>query len=286
MPLDPRWAGEPPAPPVAARPQHPRDPASPIGGGDSTEHRKTKSEVPVRTELPAPHPGLPYIVMGSPAQVDSSAKSRKGLLFAGLLPSKEKSSLPESTDSPPKVLSYEDWGFGADSAGERAAVLSGRAEGSALSLNGRQRKQPTLDLPGRGGGAAGAKTWHGFVWASGMGCPAIRPCCPLPSARTGPAVRETRPRRTVLRSSASRRARVRVPRRARLPAPPPTSRIKRGLYSGSTLDNDSIALTTLSSARWEASPGVQPPTCGGRTRPPPGGHRDKVNDSANIRATV
>ena len=153
MPLDPRWAGEPPAPAAAARPQTPRDPASPIGGGDSTEHRKTKSELPVRTELPAPHPGLPYIVMGSPAPVDSSAKSRKGLLFAGLLPSKEKSSLPESTDSPPKVLSYEDWGFGADSAGERAAVLSGRAEGSALSLNGRQRKQPTLDLPGSGGGS-------------------------------------------------------------------------------------------------------------------------------------
>ena len=114
----------------------------------------------------------------------------------------------------------------------------------------------------------------------------VVPRCPLLSDRTGPAVRETRPRRTVVPSSASRQARVRIPRRGRLPAPPPTSRIKRGLYSGSTLDNDSISLTPLSSARREASPGVQPPTYGGRARPPPGGHRDKVNDSANIRAMV
>ena len=184
------------------------------------------------------------------------------------------------------MLSYEDWGFGTDSARERAAVLSGRAEGSARSLNNRQRKQPDLDLPGSRRGAAGAKTRHGFIWASGMGCPANRTRCPLLSDRTGPAVRETRPRRTVVPSSASRQARVRMPRRGRLPAPPPTSRIKRGLYSGSTLDNDSISLTPLSSARREASPGVQPPTYGGRARPPPGGHRDKVNDSANIRAMV
>ena len=178
--------------------------------------------------------------------------------------------------------------------GALGPILLGSGRPSWAAERRDQRFRWTVDsgssqrstCPEVGGGAAGAKTWHGFVWASGMGCPAIRPCCPLPSARTGPAVRETRPRRTVLQSSASRRARVRVPRRARLPAPPPTSRIKRGLYSGSTLDNDSIALTTLSSARWEASPGVQPPTCGGRTRPPPGGHRDKVNDSANIRATV
>lgn len=93
------------------------------------------------------------------------------------------------------MLSYEDWGFGTDSARERAAVLSGRAEGSARSLNRRQRKQPDLDLPGRRRGAAGAKTRHGFIWASGMGCPANRTRYPLLSARTGPAVRETRPRR-------------------------------------------------------------------------------------------
>lgn len=164
------------------------------------------------------------------------------------------------------MLSYEDWGFGTKSSGERAAVLSGRAEGSARSLNSRQRKQPALDLSGRRWGAASAKTRHGFIWVSGMVCPANRARCPLLSAQTAPAVRYTRPRRTVVRSGTSSRARVRVPRCARLPAPPPTSLIKRGLYSGSTLDNDTISLTPLSSARREASPGVQPPTCGGRAR--------------------
>lgn len=118
-------------------------------------------------------------------------KAGKGLLFAGLRPSKEKSSPPESTHSPLKVLSHEYWGFGADSAGERAAVLSGRAEGSALSLNGRQRKQPALDLPGRSGERQVRK--HGTD-LSGRPEPAVLPTDPVaPSPQPGRAPPFARP---------------------------------------------------------------------------------------------
>lgn len=102
-----RSASRLPSPRPATRPPGSRAAHSSPNGCDNSSHTTTENDLPASTELPAPHPAPPYIVIGGASPMDPSAETPRRDYFSHTACRPERKLVPpfpKSSKSPSRYV--------------------------------------------------------------------------------------------------------------------------------------------------------------------------------------